>query len=91
MLLIPGAFCDWDNSPRRGGRGARIFKNSSPEKFEKYFRLLVKKTKKETKFDMIFINAWNEWSEGTYLEPDEKNGYKYLKAIRKAVKNSSEN
>lgn len=89
--LIPGAFCDWDNSPRRGGRGARIFKNSSPEKFEKYFRLLVKKTKKETKFDMIFINAWNEWSEGTYLEPDEKNGYKYLKAIRKAVKNSSEN
>ena len=51
----------------------------------------MKKTKKETKFDMIFINAWNEWSEGTYLEPDEKNGYKYLKAIRKAVKNSSEN
>ena len=85
--MIPGAFVDWDNSPRRGLKGARVFKGANPDKFRKYMRALIKKTKSETTKDMIFIDAWNEWCEGAYLEPDSRYGNKYLSAIRDAKGN----
>lgn len=39
----------------------------------------------------IFINAWNEWGEGTYLEPDKKYGYSSINSLSKALFNKTYN
>lgn len=86
---IPGAFVDWDNTPRKGNKGF-VMDGASPEKFEKYFSMQIKHAKEDYKKDMIFIFSWNEWAEGGYLEPDEKNKYGYLEAIKKALEKTGE-
>jgi hypothetical protein len=75
-----GAFVDWDNSPRKGNK-ALIIDGATPEKFDFYLRKQINNFSEE----YIFINAWNEWAEGTYLEPDTKNGNGYLERIKKLI------
>lgn len=82
--MIPGFYPSWDNSPRRGEEGM-IFAGSTPEKFEYYLRKRLASAKMKYKSDFLFINAWNEWAETAYLEPDEQNGYAYLSAIRNVL------
>jgi hypothetical protein len=31
---------------------------------------------------ILNINCWNEWTEGSYLEPDQRNSMKYLEVVR---------
>jgi len=78
-------FTDWDNSPRRKYKSI-VYKGVSPEKFEKYLIEQIKRSKEIYQNDLLFINAWNEWGEGAYLEPDKKFGFKYLEAIKNALK-----
>jgi lipopolysaccharide biosynthesis protein len=85
LTLYPGAFVDWDNTARYKER-ATIYKGASPEKFNKWFSLLVDSMRQRNlpeKF--IFINAWNEWAEGAYLEPDKRYGYEYLELIKQIL------
>lgn len=82
--VYPCAYAGYDDSPRRGKRGT-VITGSTPEKFKNYMiRLLVKAEEKKSEF--VFLNAWNEWGEGMYLEPDVEWGYAYLEAIREAKK-----
>lgn len=80
----PGAFVDWDNSPRKNLGTSLVMRNVDPKVFQSGFlELYEKAVQSETRF--IFINAWNEWAEGTYLEPDEEFGTSYLDAIKSVV------
>ncbi|KAF0817852.1 MULTISPECIES: glycosyltransferase WbsX family protein [unclassified Cytobacillus] len=84
---FPGAFVDWDNTARKGDE-AGIFAGASPEKFSKYLTRQIHRAVSLYKSDFLFINAWNEWAEGAYLEPDKKYGFQYLKALKKALRNN---
>ncbi len=77
-----GFFAGWDNSPRIGDRVSLIFENNTPDVFEKYFAIQYKHSL-ECSNNYLFINAWNEWGEGTFIEPDKMYGYGYLDSIRR--------
>lgn len=86
---IPGAFVNWDNTPRRGKTGS-VAIGATPEKFKEYIKKQIIHAKTIYHKDMIFIFAWNEWAEGGYLEPDFDNGNRYLSGIREALIETSE-
>jgi lipopolysaccharide biosynthesis protein len=76
----------WDNSPRRPS-GSVIFRGASPGIYERWLRTLVQATRDGFQGDerLVFVNAWNEWAEGNYLEPDELWGRAYLEATARAL------
>lgn len=77
---FPGIFPDWDNTPRRSYKGL-VYKGTNPDSFKKYMKKLIDKNP-----EFIYINAWNEWGEGAYLEPDTYREYAYLEAIKECQK-----
>lgn len=81
-----GAFVDWDNAARIQNR-ALIFDGATPEKFGLYLSQQINNALKKNS-EFLFINAWNEWAEGAYLEPDKKFGYRYLEAVKKALESN---
>ncbi|MER8848740.1 MULTISPECIES: glycoside hydrolase family 99-like domain-containing protein [Mesorhizobium] len=77
----------WDNTARRRNKG-NIFVNNSPRLFEEWLKNAIDDT--WTRFEdpderLVFINAWNEWAEGAYLEPDNRDELAYLRAVRNSV------
>ncbi|MDR1283848.1 MAG: glycoside hydrolase family 99-like domain-containing protein [Opitutaceae bacterium] len=55
-------------------------KNNTPDAFHEALRAVREKFPSPP--PPLFINAWNEWTEGTCLEPDTVNGTAFLEAIR---------
>jgi len=76
----------WDNTARRSNN-AHIFFNTNPQLFQEWLYYVAKWTLNvhSPEERIVFINAWNEWAEGAYLEPDKKFGYGYLQATADAI------
>jgi len=85
-VQFKGVFPGWDNTARRK-KGGFVCLGATPEKFKRYFRTQALNTAREfpAEKQLIFINSWNEWAEGAYLEPDQKFGRGYLEAIKKTL------
>ena len=84
--LYRGSMTEFDNSPRKK-EASSIFNNYSPEQFYMVNKKIIEWTRnkynKNNRF--IFINAWNEWGEGAYLEPDTKYGYASINSLSKSL------
>jgi hypothetical protein len=84
--IFPGVMTGWDNTPRRKNNST-IFHGASPEIYETWLDSAIRRA--QTSADgadaIVFINAWNEWAEGAYLEPDQTHGRAYLEATLRAV------
>lgn len=75
-----GGLVNSDGTPRHG-KNVSMLNGFSIEKFRTYLYLLMIKNRRAGN-EFTFINAWNEWGEGAYLEPDEEYGYQYLDAVK---------
>lgn len=81
-LVMP----NWDNTPRSGVKGS-VHLDSTPELFTEMLRNALKRIEHVKNPDerIIFVEAWNEWAEGNYLEPDRQYGHKYLQVIKEIL------
>ncbi len=84
--LIKTALPGWDNDARREGAGM-VLHGSTPAKYQAWLEALVDRTATHSFFGerLVCVNAWNEWAEGAYLEPDLHYGAAYLNATGRAV------
>jgi hypothetical protein len=89
---FPNVTMGWDSSPRAAqedefGDFGYPFTNTIGQNSPENFRTALEMTRQRLLADpgglrILNINCWNEWTEGSYLEPDTVHGYKYLEAVR---------
>ena len=89
---FPNVTMGWDPSPRAAqdqdfGNFGYPFTNTigqnTPENFRKALQMAKQRLLAQPAGPRILnINCWNEWTEGSYLEPDAVHGMKYLEAVR---------
>ena len=84
--LFPGVCPMWDNDARKG-RSASSLYGATPAKYGAWLRAASRASfaANQGEARIVFINAWNEWAEGAYLEPDRHFGYAYLAETRRAL------
>lgn len=78
---------NWDSRPRHSERAA-VIRDKSPEKFARMCRASLNYIDK--RLNMAVIEAWNEWGEGSFLEPDKQWGFGFLDALRGVYTSASE-
>ncbi len=83
-------FPSWDNTARRNN-GATIVLNGTPENYEFWLSKTIERTRRSSPVGdrIVFINAWNEWAEGCYLEPDQVYHSAFLESTLRAAKGQS--
>ena len=81
----------WDNNPRFTTFRPGVVKNNTPAAVEEGFRRIKAFVDShDLPVPLITVNSWNEWTEASYLQPDDLNGYGYLEAVKKVFVDENE-
>lgn len=78
----PGVMVNFDNTARRQWQ-PDLWYGSNPFTFRRWLNSAVSAVSDRDRDQrVVFLNAWNEWAEGTVLEPSQPFGKTYLLAVR---------
>ena len=84
-VFFPNLTCGWDTNPRYPADcKPETVRNANPREFERFARRVKAWADANLPADLprlVTVNSWNEWTEGSYLEPDDRFGYGYLNAL----------
>lgn len=96
--FFPHVTVGWDSSPRTvqsdkwenmgSGPFSYIWNDAEPTSFERYLKSAANFSQQYCNDSPVIINAWNEWPESSYLEPDTEFQYEYLEALSRVAEQS---
>ncbi len=78
---------NWDDRPR-ARKNALVITGKTPDLFEKMCRKSLNFI--DTSNNLALIEAWNEWGEGSFIEPDQEFGFAFLDRVRKVYTGAPE-
>ena len=89
----PNISVGWDNNIRFFDFVPDVVKNNTPELFKtacEKIKAFADQSLSQgiMKAPFITVNSWNEWTETSYLQPDDLYGYGYLEAIKEVFDNN---
>lgn len=85
LRVIPPIFAGWDPRPWHGDKSSIVRYDRTPSLFKKHLqdaKQFIDVHERDYKQKMLFVEAWNELGEGSYIEPHREFGFDYLEAIR---------
>jgi len=94
---LPNVTMGWDPTPRtmpwpmdrdRGYPYTSVLVDNSPAAVGGALRDAIDAVAGTSGLQAVTINAWNEWTEGSYLEPDEEHGFSYLQQLQAVIQSS---
>lgn len=84
--VYPTIIPNFDRSPRAGWNTNNLWYGSTPKLFKKHVEKALDLLKnKNEEHKILFLQSWNEWGEGNYMEPDLQFGHGYLDALREVL------
>ncbi len=81
---FPHVSVGWDNNPRFNDFRPGVMRDTTPLNIEQALQAAKAYVDAHpNQPPLVTINSWNEWTETSYLQPDDINGYGYLDAIKR--------
>ena len=83
VAYFPHVSIGWDNNPRFQEFRPGIVKNNTPDVVKEALQMARAYLDRHSdRQPLVTLNSWNEWTESSYLQPDDQYGYAYLEAVR---------